>query len=376
MTVNLYIAGVFGGGLGLGVPLAGYFAQFYTWRAIFLLIVPIGALAAASCWMAKSKTPHIEHKPFDYFGFLTFATFVSTILIALTMGPIPGTDEGWNTPYIKAFLATGMLALICCIWIESRHPNPLFPLPLFKNPIFSVSLAAMFLLGMATFASVSVSIQYMLNALYYEKFITSQIAAVYGLTIGIVSVLANYLIKIVWVPILTFIGLSLLIFSYFYNNELSWLTGYSEVITILLIRGTGIGLALGPTTLLALKDIPDNLKTSAATILTFFRQVGGTYGGILISIFSIRQTIFHTARFGEQINEQLPAYKMTLKNLYDKFPDPAQAKAAIVKNVLTQAYIQGMNDALIIFGYVTGAVALILAFLIGYRALKDKKQPS
>ncbi len=153
---------------------------------------------------------------------------------------------------------------------------------------------------------------------------------------------------------------------------MSWLTGYAQLIPILILRGMGIGLALGPTTSLALQNIPTELKTTAATVLTFFRQVGGTYGGTLISIFSIRQTIFHAARFGEQANAQLPAYKLTLKNLYDKFPDPAQAKAAIVKNILNQAYIQGMNDALIIFGYVTAAVALILVLLLSYRSWKSK----
>ena len=131
-------------------------------------------------------------------------------------------------------------------------------------------------------------------------------------------------------------------------------------------------LALGPTTLLALHGVPDELKNSAATLLTFFRQVGLTYGGTLIAIFSIRQTIFHTARFGEQINDQLPAYKMTFQNIYDKFPDRAQAKAAIVKNVLTQAYVQGLNDALIVFGYVTGAVAILLMLFIGIRIWKNR----
>jgi EmrB/QacA subfamily drug resistance transporter len=370
--INLYIAGAFGCGLGLGIPLAGYFSQFSSWRDIFFLIVPIGFLAAASCWMTRAKAPKLETTPFDFFGFITFACFISTFLIALTMGPITATAEGWRTPYILVFFFIAAVSLISCILIENHHPNPLFPPTLFKDPIFSVSLAAMFLLGMATFASVSIAIQYMLNGLFYEKFVTGKIAAVYGTAIGIFSILSSYLSKIIPIPILIFTGLFLLIFSYFYNNELSWLTGATQVIAILVIRGIGIGLSLAPTTLMALYGIPNELKTSAATVLTFFRQVGGTYGGTLIAIFSIRQTIFHTARFGEQANSQLPAYKMTFHNIYNKFPDPAQAKAAIVKNILTQAYIQGLNDALIVFGYVTSVVAIILMALIGYRSWKAR----
>lgn len=373
LAVTLYIGLAFGGGLGCGVPLSGYLAQFEGWRTIFFLIVPFGALTTVSCWLSRKKIPMIHKSPFDFFGFLFFALFVSSLLIGLTMGPVKSTTEGWRTPYIVLLFITAAFSLICCLVIERRHPNPLIPLQLFKDPIFSLSIAAMFLLGMATFASVSISVEYMLNGLSYERFVIGKIAAVYGITIGIFSMFANYLSRIVPIPLLTFSGLILLIFSYFYNNELSWLTGYTQIITILLIRGIGIGLALGPTTLLALANVPPDLKTSATTLLTFFRQVGGTYGGTLLAIFSIRQTIFHTARFGEQINSQLPAYKMTFQNLYDKFPNPALAKGAIVKNVITQAYIQGLNDALMVFGYVTGGVTLILMFAIAFRTWKNRK---
>lgn len=151
------------------------------------------------------------------------------------------------------------------------------------------------------------------------------------------------------------------------------MTGYTQVIAILLIRGVGIGLALGPTTLLALYGVPQEMKGAGATMLTFIRQVGGTYGGTLISIISIKRTIFHAARFGEQTNTQLPAYQYNFRNLLTQFQDPAKAGATIIKNIETQAQIQGLNDALFIFGYVTSVVAIILAILISYRIWKIKK---
>ncbi|MGB7978982.1 MAG: MFS transporter [Chlamydiales bacterium] len=374
LGINLYIAGAFGGGIGLGLPLSGYFTQFQSWRMLFFLIAFGGSLAGAACWHTKPSHSQQSKTPFDVLGLITFALFVSTLLIALTLGPIPATDAGWRTPYIIAFFVIAVLSLFACIFVENRHPDPLIPMPLFKDPIFSVSLAAMFLLGMATFASVATSVQYMLNGLLYEKFITGQTSSIYGIVIAIFSIIASYLVRYIPLPILTFVGLSCLSFSYFYNNELSFLTGADQVIPILTIRGIGIGLSLGPTTILALYGVPHELKSAAATILTFFRQVGATYGGTLISIFSIRQTIFHAARFGEQANTQLPGYKMTFHNLYNKYPDAAQAKAAIVKSILNQAYIQGLNDALIVFGYVTGIVGAILAILISIRMWKNRKR--
>jgi hypothetical protein len=131
----------------------------------------------------------------------------------------------------------------------------------------------------------------------------------------------------------------------------------------------GLGLALGPATAHALESVPHELSNKAATLLTFFRQVGGTYGGTLIAILVIKRTIFHATRFSEQSNSNLPGFQNTYLKLYSHyhstfFDDGATsatlAKATLVQNLEVQAYIQSINDAMMVFGYVTGAVALLL----------------
>lgn len=372
-VINLYFGVAFGVGLGLGIWIAGYLTQFASWRDVFLLIVPGGLLASISCWLSRKKNPELQKSPFDFLGFFSFTALLASLLVALTLAPIRSTPEGWTTPYILTLFGIAFVSFILFIFVESRSKNPLFPPVLFASPIFGISLVALFLLGMATFASVSVIVDYMLIGLHYERFTIGKIASIYGITIGIVSMIANALSQIIPPPLLTLSGLVLLIFSYFLNNELSWLTGYTQVIALLVIRGIGVGLSLGPTTGLALRDVDLPLKSAAATLLTFFRQVGATYGGTLLAIVSIRRTIFHTARFAEQVNPQLPAYKSTLHNLMNKFPEPALAKAAIVNNIINQARIQGSNDAFFVFGCITSVVALILLFLIVYQTWKRRK---
>ncbi len=367
LAISCYFAGAFGGGLGIGTLLSGYFTQFGSWRSIFFLIVPMGFIEAYSCWLSRRQIPEREQFPFDWGGFFFFATFIASLLVALTLGPIKATTEGWRSWYIIGLFLLAAVSLVITLLIERKHPYPLIPMVLFKDPIFAIGSIAMFLIGMSIFSSVSVSIEYMINALSYEKYVTGKIATVYGVAVGICGFLVGQLTRWVPVPIMTFVGLSLLVYSYFLNNELSWLTGVNQVFWILLLRGIGVGCALGPTTLLALHGVPTHLRNSAATLLTFFRQVGGTYGGTILAIFSIRQTIFHAARFGEQANTQLPGYKMTFQNLMNKYPDPIQAKGAIVQNILTQAYVQGLNDALTAFGYITGTAALLLMVVIAYR---------
>lgn len=371
LALNLYIGCGFGGGFGLGTFVSGLLTQFYTWRYIFFLFIPFGIAAAASCWLSRRKIPEREKIPFDLWGFCSLACFIASLLVALTLAPLPSTDAGWRSPLIMGSLAVAALSFFLTLWIESRHPHPIIHLSLFKDLVFGVSAVTMFLIGMSLFGSLGTTVDYMLHGLFYEKYSSGKLAMTFGLMLGIFSMIASLLVKFLPTLLLTFSGLFLLILSFFLNNELSWLTGPEQITLILLLRGIGIGLSLGPVTTQALHDIPKELASRAATLLTFTRQVGGTYGGAVLAYFTIKQKIFHTARFGEQAAIQTTGYQETLRRIAGKFTtdvsdngfELSAAKAAIVQNIKTQAFIQAQNDALLLFGYIGIAVFLLLLIL-------------
>lgn len=379
LALILYVMSVFGAGFALGLPLVGYLAQFYSWRYVFFLIVPISLAGLISCGLIQEETERKNTSKFDYGGFICFALFIGSLLVALTYGPMLSTDAGWRSPFILGCFGLAFLCLIATIWIESHTEYPLIPLGLFKNPVYTVTCIAMFLLGMSIFASASTMMQYMITALSYERFVSGKLGIIYGIALAIFSVLANIVIKKVPVPVTTFIGLSVLVYSYFLNNILDWQTGPEQILPILFLRGVGLGLSLGPATIEALQSVPKELSNRGATFLTFFRQVGGTYGGTLISIMVIKRKIFHVARFGEQAQTELPGYQVTFQKLYSHYnstffdngtSSAAFAKSTIIKNIEIQAFIQAINDAMAVFGYVTMTVAFILIFL----SFKHRKQ--
>ncbi len=378
----LYVMAAFGAGFAIGLPLSGYLAQFYSWRIIFLIIVLVASLTFISIILFQDNIPGEKTTRFDYFGYIFFALFISALLIALTYGPLPSTSQGWRSPYILGCFLVAFVALILTILIERKYVAPFLPLGLFRYPVYTTTCVAMFLLGMSIFASVGTMMQYMMDALKYERFVSGKIGIIYGLPLGIFSIIASILIKKLPVPIVTAIGLCLLVYSYFLNNILDWQTGPEQILLILLLRGIAIGLSLGPATIQALQSIPKELKNKGATILTFFRQVGGTYGGTLIAILVIKRQIFHAARFGEQTNLQLPGVQVAARNLASHYKSTffdrtgnAQAltKATIVQNIEIQAYVQAINDALFIFGWVTLVVTVILMIFSLLQWQKNKK---
>jgi len=383
LALILYITAAFGAGFAIGFPVAGYLTQFVSWHWIFFTILPGGFFCMFLCAMIQEDTPDQTTAPFDILGFIFFATFIGSLLVALTYGPMDSTNDGWFSPFILSCFGIALISITATIYVEKRHKNPLLPLVLFHNPIYAVTCVAMFLLGMSIFASAGTMMQYMIEALQYEKFVCGKIGMIYGIPLAFCSVLASVLIKKIPVPIVIFLGLGLLIYSYFLNNILDWQTGPEQILLILFLRGVGLGLSLGPATVQALESVPLEMRNKAATILTFFRQVGGTYGSTLIAIIVIKRTIFHTARFGEQSQTELPGFQVTYQKLYSHYQSTffdtgshsaALAKATIIQNIKTQAYIQAINDAMIVFGYTTLSVALILVSLGIYQRIKKNSQ--
>lgn len=378
----LYVITAFGAGFAVGLPLTGFLAQFYSWRFIFVIIFVIALLVFISAWLIQEDTPRKKTTSFDYLGYIFFALFISTLLIALTYGPMHSTNLGWRSPFILGCFFIAFVSLIITLLIERKHEAPILPLNLFRYPVYTTTCAAMFLLGMSIFASVGTMMQYMMDALHYERFVSGKIGIIYGMPLALFSVIASILIRKIHVSIITGLGLILLVYSYFLNNILDWQTGPKQILWILLLRGVALGLALGPATVQALECVPKELKNKAATILTFFRQVGGTYGGTLIAILVIKRKIFHAAMFGEQANAQLPAFQVTSTKLanhynnafFDRVGDAkVLAKATIVQNIEVQAYIQAINDALFVFGYVTLFVTLILILVSIIQVRRAKK---
>lgn len=368
----LYISAAFGAGFAIGLPLAGYLTQFSSWRWIFILIAASALPILISCSLIHVNTEKKIQAKFDLFGALSFAIFVGSLLIALTYGPMPSTAYGWYSPFILSCFGLAFISLCATVYIEMHVKNPTLPLGLFKNPTYALSCLTVFLLGMSVFATAGTMMEYMIEGLHYDRFVSGKIGIAYGIPLAFFSIIANVLIKKIPVPIVSTIGLALLIYSYFLNNTLSQLTGPHQIIPILLLRGIGLGIALGPVTIQALHSVPKELENKAATILTFFRQVGGTYGGTFISMIVIKRQIFHAALFSEQTNPSLPGVQTTFQKLeghyhstfFDKYANSGMlAKARIAENIVNQAFIQAINDAMLIFGYVTIAATLMLVFL-------------
>jgi len=137
-------------GLVVGVLLGGVLTQAFGWEAIFLINVPMMAVALVGAFVFLERDPPREAaRSFDLPGALSVTGGVTLLVFALVEGP----RAGWASPRILIAAAVGLALLALFAFVERRSSDPLVPPGLLANRSLRTGIAMAFLF-MATFGSV------------------------------------------------------------------------------------------------------------------------------------------------------------------------------------------------------------------------------
>jgi len=136
----------------LGPVLGGWLVDVSSWRMIFFVNVPLGALALAIAFWRVPESRDREAPPaVDWHG----GILATAGLGALTFGLTNASDMGWSSSLVIDPIAASVLLLAAFVWWEKRTPAPMMPLQLFTSPQFSganaVTLLLYFAVGGALF---------------------------------------------------------------------------------------------------------------------------------------------------------------------------------------------------------------------------------
>ena len=270
------LAGVWAFASVLGPLIGGFIVDNVSWRWVFLINLPVGAIAL----VVTSSVLHLpvsrQRHRIDVEGACMLVAGVSMLLLVLVWG---GTAYPWSSPVISGLALTAFSLLTAFAFWEKRAQEPILPLHLFRNPVFFVSSMLGFLSGVALFGGV-------IFLPLFLQVVTGVSATKSGLlllplTAGIVtgSVGSGRIISRtgryrIW-PIGGFamatVGMSLLTIM---RAETPPLLS-SIYMTVL---GLGVGATM-QVTILAVQNAVDyrNLGVATSTV-QFFRQMGGSFG--------------------------------------------------------------------------------------------------
>ena len=262
-----------------GQVLGGVLVQFTSWRAVFLVNVPVGLAAAALAPVVlgtAAKTARTA-RTMDVRGALLITTAVALIVFAVSQGVV----LGWTSPLVIVAVATAAAAAAAFLKNETRHPEPLIRLSLLHRPGLRNGSTLSFLLGLWNGGEMLILSLYMQQVLHESPLFTGLAIAPQGVVGFGMGMLGPRLARRMGVKRLLVLTAAAAAIGFAVLTRLP-AGGYSPVLLVVTLIGLGTaGTAFG-SVVLASRGMADADQGLVGGMINTSRQIGAAVGAALL----------------------------------------------------------------------------------------------
>jgi len=277
-------------GFVAGQVLGGVLVEWTSWRAVFLVNVPVGLVAAflaprvltlpagsgpARGAAAPAALP--RGRRLDVRGAVLITAAVALAVFGISQGDV----LGWTSPLVLGAALVAVGAAACFVVAETHHPAPLVRPRLLLRPGLRNGATLAFLLGVWNGGELLVLSLYMQQVLHLSPLATGLIIApqgIAGFTMGMFGPRLAGRVGVRWVLVLA--GAAATIGFAFLTRLPA--AGYSPLLTVLILVGLGsAGTAFG-SIVLASRELADDDQGLAGGVVNTSRQVGAAVGAALL----------------------------------------------------------------------------------------------
>jgi EmrB/QacA subfamily drug resistance transporter len=366
-------AGISGGGAAIGPVASGFLLEHFAWGSVFLVNVPIVALALVAGYilLPKSKDPHPER--LDPFGALLSIAGLGALVYAIIEAPRHGWASGQSLTW---FGLAAVLIAIFLLW-ELRNTTPMLNLHYFRDPRFGVAAGVITLIFFSMFGFFFLLTQYFQLVLGYGTLE----AGVKQLPFAAVMIVcapqaprlaARYGVNRVVAVGLLGVAAAMALFTFAGTG-----TAYIQIMPVVMVMAAGMALAIPSMTGSIMSSVPLGKAGVGSAMNDTTRELGGALGvAVLGSLVA--------GRYDSRLASSLTSIPQALRgqaqeSLAGALQTAKQVGGPVGTHVADgarNAYVSGMHLAAVIAASIGVIAATIVYHLLPSTNLHTVAQPA
>jgi len=339
-----------------GPILGGWLIDVASWHWIFLINVPIGAVAAVYAWRVLDRDEVHRSESFDFVGMLLLSPGLALFLYGVSS--IPAAKQEHGTMFTGTVLTTSLIGLALVgafvAWALRRHNvHPLIQLRLFANRHVTVAVITMALFAMAFFGASLLFTLYFQQVRGQSPVDSGWLVAPQGAGAMLTMPIAGFLADKIGPGKVVLTGLVGDVAGMFMLIGVDDTTSYGYLIAAFIVMGLGMGATMMPVFTAAMASLPPHDVARGSTLMNITQQISISIGTALFSVLLTNAYNDHATTVGPTLALQNAGH------------DQAKRDAVVNQLNLSHSQLDALvNKGLHYMGTSFGHVFLVAAVLV------------